>query len=194
RTSQLMEEFARSFDAADRLILAGVYSPPPEKPIPGVSGKRLAELARERLGDRVEYVPRLEDVVDRLFALAQEGDIVVTMGDGDVWRVAHACAQRRQRKGMLRAEEHPPMEIWYHPENREVLNRLAAAALDAKELFDLKTAAERLSLLDGFDRLLSLEILDIQLFHHQEQAVRKVLQEMRGRAILADEVGLGKTI
>ncbi len=86
------------------------------------------------------------------------------------------------------------MEIWYHPENREVLSRLATAAFDAKEWFDLKTAAERLSLLDGFDRLLSLETLDIQLFQHQEQAVRKVLQEMRGRAILADEVGLGKTI
>src|SRR5690606_21573779 len=97
RTSQLMEEFARSFDAADRLILTEVYAPTPEKPIPGVSGKRLAELARERLGDRVEYVPRLEDVVDRLFALAQEGDIVVTMGAGDVWRVAHAFAQRRRR-------------------------------------------------------------------------------------------------
>ncbi len=97
RTSQLMNEFARSFDAADRLILTEVYAPPPEKPIPGVSGKRLAELARERLGDRVEYVPRLEDVVDRLCALAQEGDIVVTMGAGDVWRAAHAFAQRRQR-------------------------------------------------------------------------------------------------
>jgi len=97
RTSQLMNEFARSFDAADRLILTEVYAPPPEKPIPGVSGKRLAELARERLGDRVEYVPRLEDVVDRLCALAQEGDIVVTMGAGDVWRAAHAFAQRRRR-------------------------------------------------------------------------------------------------
>lgn len=86
------------------------------------------------------------------------------------------------------------MEISYHPENQNVLRRLASSSFDTKEWFDLKTAAERLSLLDGFDRLVSLETLDVELFHHQEQAVRKVLQEMRGRAVLADEVGLGKTI
>lgn len=97
RTGQMMDEFARSFEAADRLILTEVYAPPPEKPIPGVSGEKLAELTRQHLGDRVEYIPRLEDVVDRLCTLAKEGDIVVTMGAGDVWRAAHAFAQRRQR-------------------------------------------------------------------------------------------------
>ena len=86
------------------------------------------------------------------------------------------------------------MEIIFHPQNQSVLRLLASQAFDTKEWFDLKTAAERLSLLDGFERLVSLETLDVELFQHQEQAVLKVLKEMRGRAILADEVGLGKTI
>lgn len=74
------------------------------------------------------------------------------------------------------------------------MRQLSRGAFDSKEWFELKSAAERLSLIDGFDRLVSLESLGIQLFRHQEEAVLKVLREMRGRAVLADEVGLGKTI
>lgn len=49
--------------------------------------------------------------------------------------------------------------------------------------------------IDGFDRLLSTdELPDLALFDHQIDVVMKVLNEMGGRAILADEVGLGKTI
>lgn len=95
RTGQLMDEFASSFGSADRVILTEVYAPPPDKPIPGVSGERLAQLVKERIGDRVEFVPDLDDVVKRLSSLTQEGDIVVTMGAGDVWRAAHAFARRR---------------------------------------------------------------------------------------------------
>ena len=57
----------------------------------------MAELAREHLGDKVEYVPDVESVVDRLCAICQEGDIVVTMGAGDIWRAARAFARRRSR-------------------------------------------------------------------------------------------------
>lgn len=46
----------------------------------------------------------------------------------------------------------------------------------------------------GFDRLLALNGLDLHLFEHQRKAVFRVLRDMRGRALLADEVGLGKTI
>lgn len=86
------------------------------------------------------------------------------------------------------------MEIAYHPQNEAVVRLLAGQDFDSKVWFQLRSAAERLSLLDGFDRLVSLESLRISLFRHQEQAVLKVLKEMRGRAVLADEVGLGKTI
>ncbi|NMB46743.1 MAG: DEAD/DEAH box helicase, partial [Firmicutes bacterium] len=51
-----------------------------------------------------------------------------------------------------------------------------------------------LSLFRGFDRLIALDALDIELYEHQREAVMTVLRHMRGRALLADEVGLGKTI
>src|SRR5487761_1346573 len=53
----------------------------------------------------------------------------------------------------------------------------------------------RLSLLRGFDELLCLEGLHgVEHLPHQIETVRKVLRHFRGRVLLADEVGLGKTI
>jgi SNF2 family DNA or RNA helicase len=53
----------------------------------------------------------------------------------------------------------------------------------------------RLSLLRGFDQLLCLEgLTGVEQFPHQIETVRKVLRHFRGRVLLADEVGLGKTI
>lgn len=86
------------------------------------------------------------------------------------------------------------MKMFFHPHNEAVLKELAREAFDTKEWFDLKTLAERLASQDGFERLISVDTLGIKLFRHQEQAILRVLREMRGRAILADEVGLGKTI
>ncbi len=61
--------------------------------------------------------------------------------------------------------------------------------------YALRLEAERLGLNRGFERLISLEsISGIQRYQYQVRACLKVLREMNGRALLADEVGLGKTI
>ena len=85
-------------------------------------------------------------------------------------------------------------DVLYDLDYIPILRALSDQAFDTKQWFDLGAAANELSLTDGFDRLLSLEDLSIQLFEHQRKAVLRVLREMRGRAVLADEVGLGKTI
>lgn len=85
-------------------------------------------------------------------------------------------------------------QFLYHANNAAILDRLTERSFDSKQWFDLKVAAERLSLTAGFDRLLSLEGLPLRLYEHQRQAILRVLRHMRGRAVLADEVGLGKTI
>ncbi|HHT27882.1 MAG TPA: DEAD/DEAH box helicase [Firmicutes bacterium] len=86
------------------------------------------------------------------------------------------------------------MDIKHDPGNLDVLRRFLAHDFDTKEQFALRTEAEQLSLLRGFDRLLSLDAINIELYEHQQEAVMRVLRDMRGKAILADEVGLGKTI
>ncbi len=61
-------------------------------------------------------------------------------------------------------------------------------------MFRLRTQAEQLRLSRGFDKLLCVEELDLDHYDHQLAASLRALRDMRGRALLADEVGLGKTI
>lgn len=60
--------------------------------------------------------------------------------------------------------------------------------------FAARMESVRFGLAKGFDRLLALDEVPVQLYEHQRHAVLRVLRDMRGRAVLADEVGLGKTI
>src|SRR5687767_11660098 len=60
--------------------------------------------------------------------------------------------------------------------------------------FDLRRAAEELALSPGFEQLITLNANAIRELPHQIEVARRVLRHMGGRAILADEVGLGKTI
>ncbi len=61
--------------------------------------------------------------------------------------------------------------------------------------FQLRSELVRLSLFEGFDELLCLPALhDVETHWYQIETVRKVLKQYRGRVLLADEVGLGKTI
>lgn len=65
---------------------------------------------------------------------------------------------------------------------------------DGPEWFDLRRAAEQLALLPGFDSLITLNANTIKELPHQLDVALRVLRQMGGRALLADEVGLGKTI
>lgn len=65
---------------------------------------------------------------------------------------------------------------------------------DTPEWFRLRLQAEEVALSPGFDQLLSLDLNNIDEYPHQLSAVLTALRRMRGRALLADEVGLGKTI
>jgi SNF2 family DNA or RNA helicase len=75
---------------------------------------------------------------------------------------------------------------------------LGAAAGQAESeggWFLLRERLARLGLAQGFDELLCLPHLKgIETFWHQTETVRKVLKQFRGRVLLADEVGLGKTV
>lgn len=93
RTAQLMDEFAQSFEEADAVVLTEVYAPPPETPIPGVSGISLAERTRRRLGRDVVFAPTLDEAVACVKEMIQPGDMVLTMGAGDVWKAARALAE-----------------------------------------------------------------------------------------------------
>lgn len=93
-------------------------------------------------------------------------------------------------------EERPPVKVTFFPsEDAAVLNLAeSGAASPAADLY-LHRQALGLLLSPGFETLLSVQAArDIQLLDYQLAAVRHVLKHLRGRALLCDEVGLGKTI
>ncbi len=90
RTYFLFDQFAESFREADVLLLTDIFSPAGEKKIDGVSSvdllKRMDEL---QAGPVVAiHTPNLQDVLVQLEQVAKPGDLVLTMGAGDVWKVA----------------------------------------------------------------------------------------------------------
>jgi UDP-N-acetylmuramate--alanine ligase len=97
RTRALLEEFGRAFALADRVIVTAIYAAG-EPPIVGIDGRLVAETLTRHGHPAVSYAERLEEAAARLRELAQPGDIVLTLGAGDVWkageqflRAAHAA-------------------------------------------------------------------------------------------------------
>ena len=89
RTRDLADEFARAFYDADVLVITDVF-PAREEPIPGVSGQLVADQARQFGHRDVHYVADKADLPTYLGGLVEPGDLVLTMGAGDVWKVGEA--------------------------------------------------------------------------------------------------------
>jgi len=88
RTEYLMDEFVASFDDADIIAIAQTYAAR-EEPREDVSGQQLCERIRSRHPNRVvAYLPSLDEVVEFLKQQATSGDLVITIGAGDIHRAA----------------------------------------------------------------------------------------------------------
>jgi UDP-N-acetylmuramate--alanine ligase len=79
RTKAFAAEFGRALDAADQVFVLDVYGAR-EQPLPGVSGASVAE----HVGVPVRYLPDFSAVAQEVAAAAGPGDVIVTMGAGDV--------------------------------------------------------------------------------------------------------------
>jgi len=86
RTASLEEDFARAFYHADVLIVLPIY-PAGEDPIPGVTAERLVSLV-EKFGHRdVTFAPDFAAAEELLGARLLPGDLLLTLGAGDVWKI-----------------------------------------------------------------------------------------------------------
>lgn len=83
RTQLLLNEFGRAFFDADMLFLAGIYAAS-EEPIPGVDSDLLARTVREHGHKSVQYVNDRERLTAAVVSSIQRGDLVLTLGAGDV--------------------------------------------------------------------------------------------------------------
>lgn len=85
RTRDFYEDFGKSFLLSDVLVVTDIY-PAREEPIQGVTGELIVHAAK-RFGHKdVHYVPDKKNVPEYLTSIVKKGDIVITMGAGDIWK------------------------------------------------------------------------------------------------------------
>lgn len=97
RLSYMMEDFSRSFDDADILLLDDVY-PAGEAPIAEVSSSVLANLISQRGHPGVYHVSGKGRLVNAALERVDSGDLVITMGAGDIWQVGVDLLKRLSEK------------------------------------------------------------------------------------------------
>ncbi|HEX6384324.1 MAG TPA: SNF2-related protein, partial [Anaerolineae bacterium] len=85
-------------------------------------------------------------------------------------------------------------EVHLEPGAETVLSSVTAGEFSNLQAYRLQLAAERLLLVTGFDELICLSELNFDPFPYQVKAAQTALRRFRGRGLLCDEVGLGKTI
>jgi UDP-N-acetylmuramate--alanine ligase len=92
RTKAFAEQFAKELDVADRAILLEVYAAS-EKPIEGVNSKIITSKM-----SKGEYIPNFVEVTDSVIADAQPGDVIMTLGAGDVSSLAPIIVEGLARR------------------------------------------------------------------------------------------------
>jgi UDP-N-acetylmuramate--alanine ligase len=93
RTRDLMDDFAKSFYGADVLLVTDIYAAS-EEPLEGVTSPELVK-AIKRFGHRhAEYIGPLSGAAQRLAELVEPGDLVLTLGAGNVWQAGDELLTR----------------------------------------------------------------------------------------------------
>ncbi|MGB9857690.1 MAG: UDP-N-acetylmuramate--L-alanine ligase [Dictyoglomaceae bacterium] len=90
RTYYLAEELADSLQSADVLIITEIY-PAGEKPIPGVSGKNIYDILKEKFPQKeIYFCEDLTEVAKKSHEILRNGDLFLTLGAGNIWKVGEA--------------------------------------------------------------------------------------------------------
>ena len=96
RTRDFYLDFGKSFFLAEVLVITDIY-PAREEPIPGVSAELIVKAARDYGHKQVHYLPRKEEVVPFLKKMLKPGDMIITMGAGDVTRLSDELVEQLKK-------------------------------------------------------------------------------------------------
>jgi UDP-N-acetylmuramate--alanine ligase len=97
RTQALMEEFATAFGDAETIWVLDVY-PASEAPIEGVTGEVLAERIRQQSGKDAKYQGSFSEAAHAAVAAAEEGDMILTLGAGNVSQLGASILEKLQAR------------------------------------------------------------------------------------------------
>jgi UDP-N-acetylmuramate--alanine ligase len=101
RTRDLLDDFARVLSTADVLLVTEVYAAG-EAPIAGADGRAICRAVRTRGQVEPVFVEKVETLADALRGIVRPGDVIVTMGAGNVSGVCHALPAQLQALGAAR--------------------------------------------------------------------------------------------
>ena len=93
RTRDLFDEFQPAFNEAEILVVTDIY-PAGEHPLPEISGAGLAEAIRRHGHKRVYYFADRDEIMDFIRAEAGSGDLVLTLGAGDICRLGQELSEK----------------------------------------------------------------------------------------------------
>ncbi|HWG20497.1 MAG TPA: UDP-N-acetylmuramate--L-alanine ligase [Terracidiphilus sp.] len=103
RTADLMDHFAGAFTDADSVYVLPIYAAS-EQPIPGVTAERLAERIE---GPHVQFVPDFPSAIEAVTAQAHEGDLILTLGAGNVSQLAPQIVEKLSSLSQVPKSEGP---------------------------------------------------------------------------------------
>jgi len=92
RTRDLFDEFLTAFEGADRLILTDIYAAG-EDPMEGVSSEALYQAIKRKGHMEVQFIPDKDQLVKQLAGKLNPGDIALTLGAGDIYKVGDAIVE-----------------------------------------------------------------------------------------------------
>ena len=97
RTQSLMNEFFTAFNDSDKLIITDIYSAG-EKPIENIDAGIIYEGIKSYGYKGVSYIKDNSKIVDALMDTIEKGDIVITLGAGNIWSVGEKLLKRIRPK------------------------------------------------------------------------------------------------
>ncbi len=93
RTRDLFKDFLSAFNQADLLLITDIY-PAGEDPLPGITAENLFHGIKEHGHKHVFYHSQREEVLDHLLKLLKPGDVVITLGAGNIWELGEQLRQK----------------------------------------------------------------------------------------------------
>lgn len=96
RTKLLAEKFGKAFFDADCVIIGDIYSAN-ESPISGISGETIFREIKKVNHRQIKYLPSKDNILSYLYEIIQPGDIIITIGAGDIWTVSQELAKELKK-------------------------------------------------------------------------------------------------
>lgn len=104
RTLALLKEFRTSFHQADLLIMTEIYAAS-EKPLPDISGEILLEEVKKHGQRKTRFIPQVEELANLLLPDLEEGDLVLTLGAGNIVLAGEELVRMLEEKKTKEMEE-----------------------------------------------------------------------------------------